>query len=203
MPSAAAKKKRAAQRAASQLKVSKNTGCQRNETQLLEDDIAALNVRQNQINADRERIQKRITAHSVKNDLHKLHSAQDKHTHSQAAEMSEPEVRQECHDDVAESRPAGAHIADRSSNSGEGTESCRRQATDNPMTLLQSTYPQRVELASSKAVEELLSLLHLYEPPSDPTERKHFESQIYAKVKRIMRNQQQRAYRKAKKMGLL
>ena len=203
MPSAAAKKKRAAQRAASQLKVSKNTGCQRNETQLLEDDIAALNVRQDQINADRERIQKRITAHSVKNNLHNLHCAQDKHTHSQAAEMSEPEVRQECHDDVAESRPAGAHIADRSSNSGEGTESCRRQATDNPMTLLQSTYPQRVELASSKAVEELLSLLHLYEPPSDPTERKHFESQIYAKVKRIMRNQQQRAYRKAKKMGLL
>ena len=123
--------------------------------------------------------------------------------HSQAAEMSEPEVRQECHDDVAESRPAGAHIADRSSNDGEGTESCGRQATDNPMTLLQSTYPQRVKLASSKAVEELLSLLHLYEPPSDPTERKHFESQIYAKVKRIMRNQQQRAYRKAKKMGLL
>ena len=198
------------------MKVSKNTGCQRNETQLLEDDIAALNVRQNQINADRERIQKRITAHNVKNDLHKLHSAQDKHTHSQAAEMSEPEVqhsqaaemsepevRQECHDDVAESRPAGAHIADRSSNSGEGTESCRRQATDNPMTLLQSTYPQRVKLASSKAVEELLSLLHLYELPSDPTKRKHFESQIYAKVKRIMRNQQQRAYRKAKKMGLL
>ena len=181
------------------LKVSKDTGCQRNETQLLEDDIAALNVRQDQINADRERIQKRITAHSVKHNL-------DKHTHSQAAEMSEPEVRQECHDDVAESRPAGAHIGhigDRSSDGGKGTESCRRQATDNPMTLLQSTYPQRVKLASSKAVEELLGLLHLYEPPSDPTERKHFESQIYAKVKRIMRNQQQRAYRKAKKMGLL
>ena len=119
MPSAAAKKKRAAQRAASQLKVSKDTGagCQRNETQLLEDNIAALNVRQDQINADRERIQKRITAHSVKNNLRKLHSAQDKHTHSQAAEMSEPEVQQECHDDVAESRQAGANRADRSSNS--------------------------------------------------------------------------------------
>ena len=209
MPSAAAKKKRAAQRAAPQLKVSKDTGCQRNETQLLDDDIAALNVRQDQINADRERIQKRITAHSVKHNL-------DKHTHSQAAEMSErevqhsqaaemsePEVRQKCHDDVAESRPAGAHIGDRSSDGGKGTESCRRQATNNPMTLLQSTYPQRVKLASSKAVEELLGLLHLYEPPSDPTERKHFESQIYAKVKRIMRYQQQRAYRKAKKMGLV
>ena len=88
MPSAAAKKKRAAQRAASQLKVSKDTGagCQRNETQLLEGDIAALNVRQDQINADRERIQKRITAHSVKHNL-------DTHTHNQAAEMSEREVQ--------------------------------------------------------------------------------------------------------------
>ena len=71
------------------------------------------------------------------------------------------------------------------------------------MLLLQSTYPQRLKLASAKAVEELLDLLHMYEPPSDPDGRKQFESQVYDKVKRILRNQKQRAYRKDKKMGML
>ena len=48
------------------------------------------------------------------------------------------------------------------------------------MLLLQSTYPQRLKLASAKAVEELLDLLHMYEPPNDPEGRKQFESQVYA-----------------------
>ena len=58
MPSAAAKKKRAAQRVA-QFKVSKDT-C--NDDQQLENDIAVFNDKQQQMNADREDLLKRMTA---------------------------------------------------------------------------------------------------------------------------------------------
>jgi len=71
------------------------------------------------------------------------------------------------------------------------------------LTLLESTYPERLSAASSAAVEELLKLLNLYEPPSEPNARAEFESKVYDTVKRILKNQKQRAYKKAKKKGLL
>ena len=207
MPSAAAKKKQAAQRVA-QFKVSKDTG---SDDQQLENDIAVFNDKQQQINADREDLLKRMTARSVKSSMDALgqHSkaaemSERKVRHNEAASTSEHQVQNKSHDDVAQSRPPGAQLqlADRPSQSGVTcTESCRQQA--HPMQLLQSTYPQRLKMASTKAVEELLDLLHLYEPPSDPDGRKQFEAQIYVKVKRILRNQRQRAYRKAKKEGYL
>ena len=134
---------------------------------------------------------------------------------------------------VAQSRPSGAHTirssqssllqaeshghttnsytTDRSSQSSlSQAESHGQMASqavvrdrENPMTLLQSTYPARITAASTVAVQELLELLHLYEPPSEPAARKAFENEVYCNVKRILRNQKQRAYRKAKKQGLL
>ena len=53
-----------------------------------------------------------------------------------------------------------------------------------------------------KVGNELLDMLNLYEPPSEPAARQAFEAEIYHNAKRILRNQKQRAYRKAKKMGL-
>jgi hypothetical protein len=74
---------------------------------------------------------------------------------------------------------------------------------ENPLTLLQNSYPERITAASATVVEELLDLLNMSEPPSEPAARKDFESQVYARVKRILRNQKQRAYRKTKKLGML
>ena len=105
-------------------------------------------------------------------------------------------------------RLAKQTMADRSSQGSENlTESHGRMAqqaenTQHPMKLLQSTYPERLQVASMKVVNELLDMLNLYEPPSEPTARQAFEAEIYHKVKRILRNQKQRAYRKAKKTGL-
>jgi len=212
MPSAAAKKKRAANRAAQTAHT--DTGCPCADGQQLQDEIVAFNDRQQQINADRKDLLKRIAAHntqhSVDTHMH-MHAAagasEQQVQHSKAAaDASEQQVQQDCHigNGIAELLQQ-LNMADRPSQSGgTTTESHRQQAPNiNPLAIPQSTYPERLKIASSKAVEELLDLLHLYEPPSEPEDRKAFETQVYDKVKRILRNQKQRAYRKTKKLGLL
>ena len=210
MPSAAAKKKRADQRA--RVHVPKDASSLRSGQQL-DDDIAAFNYKQQRLNAEREDLMKRMTQQNVSSSMETANkhilaaeTSERNVQHSQAAGPSEPQVQHKCQNSMAQSRPTGAQFntADRPSQSGvTHTESCGRQASPAAMVLLQSTYPQRLKLASAKAVEELLDLLHMYEPPNDPEGRKQFESQVYATVKRILRNQNQRAYRKAKKMGML
>ena len=208
MPSAAAKKKRAALRA-SQYKVSKDTGC-RNKTNL-DDEIVQFNKEQYEQNERRRDLLQRIARRETERGMQKLEGTNV----------------------VAQSRPSGAHTVRSSQGGAHGTESHGHTTNsytadrssqsslpqaeshgqmanhavvrdrENPITLLQSTYPARVTAASTAAVQELLELLHLYEPPSEPAARKAFESEVYCKVKRILRNQKQRAYRKAKKQGLL
>ena len=209
MPSAAAKKKRADQRAAQYATAPQTSP----PPQQLDDDIAAFNYKQQRLNAERENLMKRMTQQNVSSSMETANThilaaetSERNVKHSQAAGLSEPQVQHECQNSLAQSRPTGAQFntADRPSQSGvTHTESCGRQASPAAMVLLQSTYPQRLKLASAKAVEELLDLLHMYEPPSDPDGRKQFESQVYDKVKRILRNQKQRAYRTDKKMGML
>ena len=116
-----------------------------------------------------------------------------------AADASEQQVQQGCHiDNVIADRPRP------SQSGGTTTKSHKQQAPNiNPLAVLQSTYPERFKIASSKAVEELLDLLHLYEPPSEPEDRKAYETQVYDRIKRILRNQKQSTYRKTKKLGLL
>jgi hypothetical protein len=214
MPSAAAKKKRAANRAAQTAHT--DTCCPCADDQQLQDEIVAFNDSQQQINADRKDLLKRIAAHSTQHsmDTH-MHShaaagaSEQQVQHSKdAADASEQQVQQGCHiDNVIAELQQQLSMADRPSQSGgTTTESHRQQAPNiNPLAILQSTYPERLKIASSKAVEELLDLLHLYAPPSEPEDidRKAFETQVYDKVKRILRNQKQRAYRKTKKLGLL
>ena len=208
MPSAAAKKKRAALRA-SQCKVSKDTGCC-NETNL-DDEVAKFNEGQHEFNERRRALLQRISERETQRCMQQISKAPPQ---------------------VAQSRPSGANIsavrssqsgangteshgqttqADRSSQGGQSeTESHGQMAhmhpgivRENPLTLVQNTYPQRVIAASTAAVQELLELLNMYEPPSEPVARESFESQVYVKVKRILKNQKQRAYRKAKKQGFL
>ena len=101
--------------------------------------------------------------------------------------------------------------ADRSSQGGQSETKSHGQMAhthpgtvrENPLTLVQNMYPQRVTAASTAAVQELLELLNMYEPPPEPVARGSFESQVYVKVKRILKNQKQRAYKKAKKQGFL
>ena len=51
----------------------------------------------------------------------------------------------------------------------------------------------------SKALTELLSLIQLEEPPTEPTARKLFEEQVQTKIKRILKSQRQRAARRQHK----
>ena len=67
MPSAAAKKKRAANRAAQTAHT--DTGCPCADGQQLQDEIVAFNDRQQQINADRKDLLKRIAAHSTQHSM--------------------------------------------------------------------------------------------------------------------------------------
>ena len=64
------------------------------------------------------------------------------------------------------------------------------------------THPDN-QAVTEKAVKELLSVLGLDSPPVERVARRMFELQLVAIVKRILRNQKQRIYRRAKKKGLL
>ena len=212
MPSAQAKQRRKEKRAAKQ-----SGGTEKKSHSALDEDVARLNEDQHKLNARRKVLLARISERETTRSMEQF----NKHpvVLSQATNSSEQResetVSTACDNDnghnlVDQSRPTGAISADRSSQSGAAcTESHRQQAPPsdnpaiNPLTLLESTYPQRLKAASSAAVQELLELLHLYEPPSEPVARKTFESGVYKTVKRILRNQKQRAYRKTKKKGML
>jgi hypothetical protein len=174
----------------------------------LDDDVERFNNDQRALSTRRRELQERIARRETSRNLQQLERAamapQSRPTGatataspSQGGALSTESHRQ-------------ANIeADRSSKGGQkNTESRRQQASNavrekNPLTLLQSTYPERIAAASSVAVQELLEMLNMYEPPSEPEARNEFEQQVYTKVKRILKNQKQRAYRKAKKQGVL
>lgn len=207
MPSAASKKKRAAQRA-SQFKVSKDTG----RPTSLDDEVARFNEEQQHLNSRKRDLLARIASQNTERSIQRLEGTNKvvqsrpsgaKNAPTARSSQSSAPCSTESHGHTASS------IADRSSKDGRiQTESHGRMAhptavRENPLTLLQNSYPERITAASATVVQELLYLLNMYEPPSGPAARKDFESQVYARVKRILRNQKQRAYRKTKKLGML
>jgi len=208
MPSAASKKKRAAQRA-SQFKVSKDTGCPTS----LDDEVARFNEERQHLNNRKRDLLARIASQNTERSIQRLEgtnkvaqsrpSGANANASSARSSQSSAQCSTESHGHMAN------NIADRYSKGGlHQAESHGRMANstavrENPLTLLQNSYPERITAASATVVEELLDLLNMYEPPSEPAARKDFESQVYAKVKRTLRNQKQRAYRKAKKLGML
>ena len=210
MPSAAAKEKRAALRA-SQCKVPKDTGC-RNETNL-DDEVAKFNEEQHKFNERRRALLQRISERETQRCMQQISKAppQVAQSHPSGANISAVRSSQSGANG-AESHGQTTQ-ADRSSKGGQSETELHGQMAhmhagtvrENPLTLVQNTYPQRVTAAStaSAAVRELLELLNMYEPPTEPAARESFESQVYVKVKRILKNQKQRAYRKAKKQGYL
>ena len=84
-------------------------------------------------------------------------------------------------------------------------------ATDDDQLAAGNKHPQNRDVThpdnhanNAKALAELLHSMKLEQPPASGTAaRRSFELQLVAKVNRILKNQRQRAYRKAKKKGLL
>ena len=207
MPSAASKKKRAAQRA-SQFKVSKDTG----RPTSLDDEVARFNEEQQHLNSRKRDLLGRIASQNTERSIQRLEGTNKvvqsrpsgaKNAPTARSSQSSAPCNTESHGHTASS------IADSSSKDGRiqtvshGRIAHPTAVRENPLTLLQNSYPERITAASATVVEELLDLLNMYEPPSEPAARKDFESQVYARVKRILRNQKQRAYRKTKKLGML
>ena len=207
MPSAASKKRRAAQRA-SQFKVSKDTG----RPTSLDDEVARFNEEQQHLNSRKRDLLARIASQNTERSIQRLEGTNKVVQSRPSGAKNAPTARSSQSSAPCSTESHGhtaSGIADRSSKDGRiQTESHGRMAhptavRENPLTLLQNSYPERITAASATVVEELLDLLNMYEPPSEPAARKDFESQVYARVKRILRNQKQRAYRKTKKLGML
>ena len=55
------------------------------------------------------------------------------------------------------------------------------------------------ERVRSKAITELLSLVQLEEPPTEPTAQRLFEEQVQIKIRRILKSQRQRQARRLQK----
>ena len=151
-------------------------------------------------------------------------SGDNAHIHSQAAYMSKQGMGGRCgiaaltgakesnRTDTIVSRPTGAHTsANQSDQGGEHTESNCNMATDDDQLAAGNKHPQNRDVThpdnhanNAKACAELLHSMKLEQPPASGTAaRRSFELQLVAKVNRILKNQRQRAYRKAKKKGLL
>jgi hypothetical protein len=82
-----------------------------------------------------------------------------------------------------------------------GQQQQQQQSQHRPQTRSrqqQRATKQTLQQTTTKAMNELLQLLELQDPPIEPAARKLFEAQVLAKVKRILKSQKQRQTRRTK-----
>ena len=216
MPSAAAQAKRKDLRAQHRAKCHRDPARQAATEQELKVQLAALGLEQQELDVRRKEVLARLTARDNR-------SGSNAATHGNAAYRSGECVgghnsgtfrdsRGISSRGATASRPTGANNRANQTDKGStrSTESDNKLAAHGERATAaiisppsDVTHPDN-QAVMQKAIKELLHLLGLGEAPASGTPaRRMFELQMVATMKRIIKNQKQRLYRRAKKKGML
>jgi len=213
MPSAAAKAKRKDLRAL--ISSSEPASRPAATEQELKVQLAALDLEQQELDVRRKEVLAQLTARDNRSGSNAAtrgnaacRSERCVGEHSSGAFRDSRDISSR---DAAASRPTGAnHRANQTDKGANHSESNSKLATHDQQTTAAIVFPPSDvthpdnQAVMQKAVKELLHLLGLDEAPASGTPaRRMFELQLVATMKRIIKNQKQRLYRRAKKKGML